>query len=117
MAESAGTIGSGTRVRGRIKGTGALQVEGEVSGRIETDDAVTIAQNGRVEAEIHARSFTVLGNQAGSVHAERVEVRAGATVDGEIVAEILVVEPGSTMKGRLRMQLDLPKDLAAKGVG
>ena len=46
MAESAGVIGSGIRIKGEVSGRGGLVVEGEVEGRITLEDGLVIEPSG-----------------------------------------------------------------------
>ncbi len=69
---SASVIGSGLKIQGEITGDSDLVVEGEAHGRIRMmNGRVTVAANGRVNADIEAVEITVEGCGAGRIEGQR----------------------------------------------
>jgi cytoskeletal protein CcmA (bactofilin family) len=111
MAEATGIIGKGIRVRGEITGAGALEVDGEVEGRVALDRLV-IHGSGVVAADVQVSELVVAGRAAGQlVAAKRVEVRASAQVEGDVRAPSVVVEEGAVFRGRVHMDTGIPEDV------
>ncbi|MCA9552117.1 MAG: polymer-forming cytoskeletal protein [Myxococcales bacterium] len=111
MAEATGTIGKGIKVRGEITGTGALEVAGEVEGRVALDRLV-VHGGGTVAADVQVSELVIAGRAAGQlVASKRLEVRASAQVEGDVRAPSLVVEEGAVFKGRVHMDTGIPEDV------
>ena len=109
-------ITDGVRVNGAIHGAGALAVAGQVDGKLTIDGHVTVNEAGQVNASIDSTdAVTVHGTVHGDITAERkVALTAQASVHGTITANTITVDPKATLKGQLRMPLDLPRSLQTK---
>ena len=79
-------IGKSVVIKGELNGSEDLTIEGHVEGKIELKDHVlTIGPNGRIKAQVLAKSVIVLGEVNGNVTAtEKVDIRDGGSVDGEL---------------------------------
>src|SRR5436190_118058 len=112
MAETPGMIARGLKISGELSGDGDLVVEGEIQGSIHMSSSVVIEESARVEANIAAGRLTIRGHASGHLDAkERIEVRAGASVRGEIRAPSVVIEEGAAFSGRIHMDVGLPADV------
>src|SRR5687768_2664018 len=61
-------IGKSVVIKGELNGSEDLTIEGHVEGKIELKDHVlTIGPNGRIKAQVHAKSVIVLGEVNGNV--------------------------------------------------
>lgn len=111
MAEQAGLIGRGIRVKGEVTGAGALEVEGEIEGKVEIDQ-LTVGPSGVVDAEVSVAEAIVHGRSAGQLTASRrLEVKSSATLEGDVRASALVIEEGAVIKGRVHMDTGIPEDI------
>jgi cytoskeletal protein CcmA (bactofilin family) len=69
------------------------------------DRTVTIARKGAVEGDVHGAVVFVHGRLSGDVHAsQRVEIVAGARVEGDVFSPSVVLAPGAQFKGRVNPQ-------------
>lgn len=110
MAESAGIIGKGIRIKGELSGSGELVVAGTIDGRIDLSDHLKIDEGGVVNAEVAAKQLTVLGNASGDITAkERFEVKSSANVVGDVRTPSIVIEDGATFRGTVHMDVELPE--------
>jgi cytoskeletal protein CcmA (bactofilin family) len=98
-------IGQSLFIKGEVSGSEDLTVEGRVEGRIDLKDHnLTIGQNGRVTAEIHAKNITIVGEVTGNVMAdERVDLTDTAKLIGDIRAPRISVSDGAKFKGSVDM--------------
>jgi cytoskeletal protein CcmA (bactofilin family) len=89
-----------------LNGSEDLTVEGHVEGRIELKDHVlTIGPNGKIKAQIFAKAVIVLGEVNGNVTAsEKVDIRDGGSVDGDIIAPRVAIAEGAHFRGSVDMQ-------------
>lgn len=98
-------IGQSLTIKGEVSGSEDLTVEGRVEGKIDLKDHnLTIGQNGRVEAEVHAKNITIVGEVTGNVSAdEKVDLTDTARVLGDIRAPRIAVSDGAQFKGSVDM--------------
>jgi len=97
-------IGPSVTVRGDIASTEELFVDGNVNGKLECSDRLTIGPNGKVQAGIKAREVVVLGTVTGNMEVEqKLMVRKGGCVVGDVKTAGLIVEDGAHIKGNIDM--------------
>jgi len=108
-------IGKSVVIKGELNGSEDLTIEGQVEGKIELKDHVlTIGPNGKIKAQVFAKALIVLGEVHGNVNAtDKVEIRDGGSVDGDIVAPRVAIADGAHFRGSVDMQRKGP-DAAAK---
>ena len=96
-------IGKTVIIRGEVKGSEDLIVDGRVEGTVSLTEArLTVGPNANVEADLSARDVLVLGKVQGNVVASgRVELRAGCVVEGDIRALRLAVEDNAVFRGKV----------------
>ena len=99
-------IGKSVVIKGELNGSEDLTIEGHVEGKIELKDHVlTIGPNGRIKAQVLAKSVIVLGEVNGNVTAtEKVDIRDGGSVDGDIVSPRVAIAEGAHFRGTVDMQ-------------
>ena len=99
-------IGKSVVVKGELSGSEDLTIEGKVEGKIDLSQHVlTIGPNGKIKAQIHAKSVIVLGKVNGNVVAtERVSIREKGAVDGDITAPKVAIAEGAHFRGSVDMQ-------------
>jgi cytoskeletal protein CcmA (bactofilin family) len=99
-------IGKSVVIKGELNGSEDLTVEGHVEGKIELKDHVlTIGPNGRIKAQVFAKAVIVQGEVTGNVTAsEKVDIRDGGSVDGDIVSPRVAIAEGAHFRGSVDMQ-------------
>jgi cytoskeletal protein CcmA (bactofilin family) len=90
-------------ISGEVKASEDLTIEGRVEGTIElTGHALTVGPNAKTHAVVKARSIVVWGELEGDVTAsESLDVRATASVKGDVVSPRLAVADGARILGHL----------------
>jgi cytoskeletal protein CcmA (bactofilin family) len=107
-------VGDGTEVEGKLAFRGTVMLDGRFTGEITTTDTLIVGDKGVVKATVHVGVLVVSGEVAGAVTAsERVEVRAGGRLYGDVETRVLVVEEGGTLEGQCRMRSARPAEPAA----
>jgi cytoskeletal protein CcmA (bactofilin family) len=108
-------IGKSVVIKGELNGSEDLTIEGHVEGKIELKDHVlTIGPNGKIKAQILAKSVIVLGEVNGNVTAtEKVDIRDGGSVDGDIISPRVAIAEGAHFRGSVDMQRAGVKPAAA----
>src|SRR5688500_11881345 len=96
-----GWIGHGVAIEGRITSAQDLRIDGKVEGTIEVGDhGVTVGQSAEVKADLVVKWILISGTVIGDVTAtDRVEVKQGATVEGDITTPRLLLAEGAVVNG------------------
>jgi len=104
-SSDAAVIGRSIKINGDLVGGEDLRIEGDVSGTVELkNNALTIGKEGKVKADVYARSIAVHGETKGDLYAsERVSVHVNARVQGNIIAPKVSIEEGAHFKGSIEM--------------
>ena len=96
-------IGSSSFVRGRITGTGDLEIAGRVEGEVACSGDVLVEAGGLVAASIAARRIVVRGAVKGDLSAsEAVVLEAGAKVVGDVNAPRVAIAEGALVRGHVQ---------------
>lgn len=98
-------IGRSIEINGDLSGGEDLRIEGDVSGTVELrNNALTIGKEGKVKADLYAKSIAVDGEIKGDLYAtERVTVHVNARVQGNIISPKVSIEEGAHFKGSIEM--------------
>ena len=99
-------IGKSVVIKGELNGSEDLTIEGHVEGTIQLKEHVlTIGPNGRIRAQVFAKSVIVLGEVTGNVTAsDKVDIRDNGSVDGDIVSPRVAIAEGAHFRGSVDMQ-------------
>jgi cytoskeletal protein CcmA (bactofilin family) len=105
-SSSIGTIGKSVVIKGELNGSEDLMIEGTVEGKIELRQHVlTIGGNGKIKAQLFAKSVIVLGEVAGNITAsEKVDIRDNGSVEGDIISPRVAIAEGAHFRGTIDMQ-------------
>jgi cytoskeletal protein CcmA (bactofilin family) len=105
MSTTGGTsknvLNSDVEIKGNLKFTGELTLEGKLEGEVQTDGLLNLGDSAVVNGNINAQSVVVRGKINGNIYAkEKIEIKAKAELFGDIRATKLVVEEGVTFVGK-----------------
>ena len=106
MERTAVNIGKSVVIKGELNGSEDLTIEGHVEGKIELrQNVLTIGPNGKIKAQVFAKSVIILGEVTGNVTAtEKVDLRDNGSVDGDIAAPRVAIAEGAHFRGSIDMQ-------------
>jgi cytoskeletal protein CcmA (bactofilin family) len=98
-------IGQSIHIKGELTGNEDLTIEGKVEGKVFLKDHnLTVGANGKIVAEVQAKTVMVLGEITGNITADdKVEVAATGTMRGDIHAPRVVLADGAKFKGAIDM--------------
>ena len=89
---------------GDLRGTGAVLVEGAVTGKIILKGAVTVAGSGIVRGPIQADSVYVAGCVEGDIIAKKcLRLEMTGSITGNVTVSSFVIEDGGYFNGRSQM--------------
>ena len=99
-----GLLSRGVSIKGTVKFTNELTIDGEVEGTIDSTGSLTIGEHATIKGEIKSKSVKVRGTVEGDIFAtERCELQAGCTLQGDIEAPRLVVDENATFLGSAKV--------------
>jgi cytoskeletal protein CcmA (bactofilin family) len=106
MREEPASIGKSIVIKGELSGSEDLTIEGHVDGKIELrNHVVTVGTNGRITAQVAAKSIIVLGHVTGNLTAtDKVDIRESGSVEGDVVAPRVAIADGSHFRGTIDMK-------------
>jgi len=111
-------ITHGTTIKGELKSTGRLYIDGEFEGHIYSDGKVTIGKKGIVRGEIFSDEITVQGKLNAQIDVNILRIHSTGHVVGKVVANEMMIEPYGTFEGESRkkikddkVKLNKPKEI------
>ncbi len=104
MAADVTVIGRSSFVRGRISGTGSLEIAGRVEGEVSVTGDLSVEATGLVAANLSALRITVRGGAIkGDLTAEEgIVLEAGARVVGDLIAPRVAIAEGALVRGHVQ---------------
>jgi cytoskeletal protein CcmA (bactofilin family) len=98
-------VGPSVHVEGDFVSNGNIVVKGSVSGNVKTTMLLTTDAGSQVLANVYAADAIISGNIKGNVSVkEQLEITSTAQILGDISCQILVVEGGALIKGKISMK-------------
>ena len=115
-------IGQETVLEGSMGSTGNIRLEGKIYGNVTAKAKFVMGKEACIEGNVVARSGEIAGNIKGNIEiSELLILKPSAVVNGDILANRLVVEPGATFNGSCKMghlskeiEISLPKSHVAE---
>ena len=97
-------IGSGTTITGDMVSNGDIRIDGTLVGNLTAKAKILIGPEGVVEGDIEGMQADVLGKVIGKIQVkELLFLRGKATLNGDIYAGKLQIEPTATFNGLCHM--------------
>ena len=97
-------IGPSVKVEGKFKGEGDLVIEGTLVGDLQTKNNLKVGQNAVVDAHIRASNAFISGKIKGNIIVKgKVEITGTAVILGDIKAQVISIESGALVYGKLNM--------------
>lgn len=94
-------LSSDVEIKGSIKFSNDLVVDGKIEGEINSDGSLTVGENARITAEIKTKSVVIYGKVYGNIEvSQSVELKANCELVGDIKAASLSIEPGAIFVGK-----------------
>lgn len=107
--QAAGTgyslLDSQLTLTGEIDTAGSLRIDGTLDGAIRRADTVVVGVGARMTGDVHAREVVIGGTVTGNVFAtDRVELQPTAIVTGNVTTQVVLVQEGGVVNGRIEMR-------------
>lgn len=97
-------LGPGTIIQGKLSFDTIVSIDGKLGGEIFSSKALLVGKSGIVDATIDVQVLVVKGVVRGTIRAsERIELREGGQIFGEVITPILVMDEGCQFNGTCTM--------------
>jgi len=95
-----GFMDEGTEFTGELRFRDTFRVDGRIRGKIVSDNTLIVGESGHIEAEVDCAVVSIRGTVSGHIHGrQKIELHAGAKVQGTLVSPKLVIEEGAFFQG------------------
>ncbi len=104
-------IASGTKIDGNFDLKCRLHVDGEISGKIISNNVISIGKIGKIKGELSAKKLIISGVLEGEADCDSIELLKGGKVFGKIIAKDLMIESDTIFEGESQFKKDDEKKL------
>ncbi|MBU0531170.1 MAG: polymer-forming cytoskeletal protein [Candidatus Uhrbacteria bacterium] len=97
-------IAQGVKVEGDFTSQGAVIIEGEVTGSVQTSENLQVGETAKIHADVTAAAAVVAGEIRGNIIIEgRLDLLETSRVSGDVHAQVLSVAAGAKVNGKVSM--------------
>ncbi len=97
-------IGEGTSLKGNLKTSGNVRLEGDVIGDISSSSKVACGETSFVDGNVTAENAELAGKVSGKVTVKELLIlKSTAKIDGDISTNNLIIESGANFNGACSM--------------
>ena len=98
-------LGRDTEFVGKFSFTGAVRVDGSISGEIFSNGTLIVGESAVINSQIHVADIIISGEVHGDIVAERkIEINVPGKLFGNIKTPKLVLEEGVIFEGNCEMK-------------
>ena len=109
-------IGKGSVIQGDLETHGNVRIEGKIIGNVKTKSKVAIGTDASMEGNILAQNAEIAGEVSGKVEiSETLLLKSTCIINGDIVTNKLVVEPGAVFNGSGKMGIKIKEIKLGEG--
>ncbi|MFQ5745104.1 MAG: polymer-forming cytoskeletal protein [Acidobacteriota bacterium] len=107
-------LGRSCVLQGELRGKGAFECRGTLTGTVDVDGEIIIGEGGSVTAQLSARRIVIHGRLEGdAIGGEKVEVGATGHVEGDVRAPAVLFAEGAFFEGNVEMRRAQPEGEAS----
>jgi len=104
MTNSKNVLANDVAIKGSIKFSHDLIIDGKIEGEVISDGSLIVGENALIKGEVKTRSVIIFGKVEGNITVhERCELKNNAILVGDIAAGTLAIEEGATFMGHSRV--------------
>lgn len=101
MSNNKNVLSSDVEIKGSIKFSHDLIIDGRIEGEVTSDGNLTIGENADIKGEVRTKSVIVFGKVNGNITVqEACELKSSAELVGDVQAGTLSIEGGATFMGQ-----------------
>lgn len=97
-------IGPSVKVEGDFSAQGNVTIEGSLSGKLRTEQHLTVGSEAKIWANVVAGSAAIAGEIQGNIKVqEGLELASTARVFGDVKASVLSIAAGAVLHGKCQI--------------
>jgi cytoskeletal protein CcmA (bactofilin family) len=101
MSNSKNVLSSDVEIKGSIKFSQDLIIDGRIEGEVISDGNLVIGENADIKGEVKTKSVTVFGKVNGNITVQDAcELKQNSELVGDVQAGTLAIEGGATFMGQ-----------------
>ena len=105
-------IGDGSVLKGNLKTSGNIRLEGKVIGDILSKSKVACGETSIVDGNVVAENAEIAGKVTGKVSvSELLILKSTASIHGDISTDNLIIESGANFNGACSMGKEEPEEV------
>lgn len=109
------TLGEGVSFKGELVFERLLRIDGSFEGSLISNGKIIVGPKGKVKADINLQEAIIEGQVEGNITVkEKVELRGGAVVYGDVKAKNLCVDEGVTIVGHFCISSESSTEASSK---
>jgi cytoskeletal protein CcmA (bactofilin family) len=98
-------INAGTTITGDLTSEGDMRIDGTVKGYVTSKARLVLGPTSKVEGDIKAANLELSGETNGNIIVtELLTIKATARVNGDLIANKLIIEAGAEFNGTCSMK-------------
>ena len=97
-------IGEGCKVEGNFFIPTATRIDGTITGDLTGDSGIVIGHAGKIIGSICASEVIVYGTVEGNIETNRLELKRGSKITGDLTVNNLISEQGCQFNGKCIMK-------------
>ena len=107
MNQQENILNSEVEIKGSVKFTNALRLDGKIEGQIISEGRFTLGSAGEVKGDVQVQHSIIEGKVQGNITAkDKVELKGTAQLIGDIKTSRLVIEEGVVFTGKCEVNPD-----------
>jgi cytoskeletal protein CcmA (bactofilin family) len=99
-------ISQGAKLKGEFSLKAKLHVEGEMEGKINSSNQISVGKNGFIKGEIVCSKFILNGKFEGKLECEYIEITKDGILKGDVITKYFVIEKGGIFEGTSAIKKD-----------
>jgi cytoskeletal protein CcmA (bactofilin family) len=97
-------LGPGTVIQGKLSFDAPVSIDGKLSGEISSSKTLIVGKSGIIDAQVEVATLIIRGTVKGTIKAtERIEIRDGGQLIGDIITPSLIMDDGCIFNGTCHM--------------
>jgi cytoskeletal protein CcmA (bactofilin family) len=100
------TIAQGATIEGKLKFHSRLQIDGAVTGTIDSNNDITIGKSGFFEGDLTAKKIVIHGIFNGIADCDVVEIAKDGQFKGKVIAKDLIIQSLALFEGESIVKKD-----------
>ncbi|MEG0036676.1 MAG: polymer-forming cytoskeletal protein [Victivallaceae bacterium] len=98
------TLGEGVSFKGELAFERLLRIDGSFEGTLVSSGKIIVGPSGSIKADIEMQEAIIEGRVTGNIKVkDKIELRGGAVVEGDITAKTLCIDEGVSLIGFVRV--------------